>query len=698
MLSTADLIHSPEKVSLHDAVRKKDKALVKKLLAAGIDINAQDYDGDTALHIAIQEAEIEDLEKPDHMVGLLLDHDANIYIENEYNESAIHTLAAYHKHFLFKVFDVRFFDFHTYNYVNSIGSTIMHSIAATNGLTMFEFLFQAKSKSFFNLNKQDVDGNTPVHIAVLNIIYNNADDQLLIKFAEYQADFSLKNKDGDSPIDLLIQAAQLKETYWHTIMRILLELKNNNFNEETLRYLCYATIKKEFSNYIETIEDATKREELLARVKNGENAFGQIFIQEFQQKLQAANLGDKEAQCDLGWFFHDGIVVEKDKMKSLEWFRKAAKQGHVNAQSKLACCYEEGFGISINYKKAFKWMHRAAQKGDPVAQSNLGLYFLNGTGIEKDEKQSVEWYRKAASQEDPEALFQLGKCIEQGVGADKNDEEALGYYRRAANLEMKKAQHRLNGIIAFNTSYIEAAIAKSKISYGKLLKNAVDQVGPTCGPAAFAAAVNGSGYLPKPIYATLAEKPKSKQEEKNHDDVVVEHFKGTSFEALSPTECSLYSIKAFNISLEKINSSISAEESKVPGEAVILPKNCTEEEYQAAIFDALKKGCRLIVPFDEKNGLPGNEKGKSTHYGLLSKAWIDENNICYVAITHHGYHCIVRLTDLYNSNKQLPRDNPRLPGGNLDEYRFTFFKVHTKDSSSETPKPAESLDLKLSGV
>ena len=58
--------------------------------------------------------------------------------------------------------------------------------------------------------------------------------------------------------------------------------------------------------------------------------------------LSAARLGHADAQFRVGVFFYHGIVVKKDDIEALKWFRKAALQGHLAAMSELGIMYAEG--------------------------------------------------------------------------------------------------------------------------------------------------------------------------------------------------------------------------------------------------------------------------------------------------------------------------------------------------------------------
>jgi hypothetical protein len=78
--------------------------------------------------------------------------------------------------------------------------------------------------------------------------------------------------------------------------------------------------------------------------------------------------GDPRAQCNLGVCYANGRGVEKNVVKAVELYGKAAEQGDVAAQSLLGSCYAFGRGVDKDGAIAMKWMQRAAEQGDPATE------------------------------------------------------------------------------------------------------------------------------------------------------------------------------------------------------------------------------------------------------------------------------------------------------------------------------------------
>ena len=93
----------------------------------------------------------------------------------------------------------------------------------------------------------------------------------------------------------------------------------------------------------------------------------------YEEWLPLAELGDAEAQYNLGVMYDEGAGIEKDLVKAAGWFRKAADQGFIDAQTNLGMMYYYGQGIPRDHAEAARWFKRAASQGDHEAGSYLKL-------------------------------------------------------------------------------------------------------------------------------------------------------------------------------------------------------------------------------------------------------------------------------------------------------------------------------------
>lgn len=158
---------------------------------------------------------------------------------------------------------------------------------------------------------------------------------------------------------------------------------------------------------------------------------------------KAADLGDAEAQSNLGTCYAQGSSMPKNEVEASKWYRKSAEQGIANAQYNLGNCYRLGEGVPKDEIEAAKWFRKAGEQGDVEALFMIGSFYAAGEGLPKDLAEAAKWYRKAADLGHPDAQFDLGQCYEGGKGVPQDSNEAVKWYLKAADLGLPDAQVRL---------------------------------------------------------------------------------------------------------------------------------------------------------------------------------------------------------------------------------------------------------------
>ena len=84
----------------------------------------------------------------------------------------------------------------------------------------------------------------------------------------------------------------------------------------------------------------------------------------FDEWRPLAELGDAEAQYNLGVMYDQGFGVEQDLGKAADRYRKAAEQRFVDAQANLGLMYFHGQGLNKDYQAAAHWLNLAVANGD----------------------------------------------------------------------------------------------------------------------------------------------------------------------------------------------------------------------------------------------------------------------------------------------------------------------------------------------
>ncbi len=88
----------------------------------------------------------------------------------------------------------------------------------------------------------------------------------------------------------------------------------------------------------------------------------------FQGHLPLAEMGYPLAECQIGYFYYEGLGVAKDMERACYWTRRAAEHGDWDAQYNLAeQFYEPGLVVERDLEMAKAWYRRAALQGHPEA-------------------------------------------------------------------------------------------------------------------------------------------------------------------------------------------------------------------------------------------------------------------------------------------------------------------------------------------
>lgn len=110
--------------------------------------------------------------------------------------------------------------------------------------------------------------------------------------------------------------------------------------------------------------------------------------------------------------------------KCFEGHLVLAEQGYPLAECQVGYFYYDGLGVEKDLEKAVWWTRRAADHGDRDGQCNLAWFYEDCIGVERDVEQAAFWYRQAALQDHDLAI---DKCKELGVSLDNaiTDREGL---------------------------------------------------------------------------------------------------------------------------------------------------------------------------------------------------------------------------------------------------------------------------------
>lgn len=150
----------------------------------------------------------------------------------------------------------------------------------------------------------------------------------------------------------------------------------------------------------------------------------------FLQK--AADIGNRDAICNLGNVYRNGKRVPKNIHKAIELFKKAADLGNTYAMKKLGYIYIKDKGVK-NIEKATEYFKKAADLDDIEGMNNLAYMYIN---YDKDKKKAIELFTKAANLGNIDATINLCYMYIEGKGVEKNIDKAKEYFKKAKDLSL----------------------------------------------------------------------------------------------------------------------------------------------------------------------------------------------------------------------------------------------------------------------
>lgn len=136
-------------------------------------------------------------------------------------------------------------------------------------------------------------------------------------------------------------------------------------------------------------------------------------------------------------------TVKIDYQKAVELYKKSAELGNSNAQNNLGYCYFTGHGVDRDYKEAINWYEKAAKNNHRDALNSLGRCYEAGLGVDADAKKAFSYYEKAANEDYALGEYNLGRCYEDGIGVEKDLNKAMELYKKSAKEGYEKSKVKL---------------------------------------------------------------------------------------------------------------------------------------------------------------------------------------------------------------------------------------------------------------
>ena len=159
-----------------------------------------------------------------------------------------------------------------------------------------------------------------------------------------------------------------------------------------------------------------------------------IYNLAFRLLKTAADLGDSDAEVNLGYMYARGQGTKADQAEAMRLYRLSADSGNGEGMNAIAYKYTYGTGVPIDMKMAVRWYCRAIAQGNPRALNNLGLLHAQGAGVAFDMDEAIDLWRQSAKLGHANAMLNLGLSLVQMPGAPQKQTEGKDWLIRAAQL------------------------------------------------------------------------------------------------------------------------------------------------------------------------------------------------------------------------------------------------------------------------
>lgn len=169
---------------------------------------------------------------------------------------------------------------------------------------------------------------------------------------------------------------------------------------------------------------------------------------------KSAELGNSEAQYNLGYFLQSGAGGTKNEKEALGWYEKSSDNGFNNGHYAMMMAYGNGEGIEINSEKAFQYALKCANNDDATCMWNVVNCYLTGNGVDANISKFKEWIMRLAKLSNPENLALSGNITSARL-------ELANYYRLGKYFEKNNYQSYLWYLI-YNESKVDFSIVKQE--------------------------------------------------------------------------------------------------------------------------------------------------------------------------------------------------------------------------------------------
>ena len=167
-----------------------------------------------------------------------------------------------------------------------------------------------------------------------------------------------------------------------------------------------------------------------------------------------------EAQLKVGYMNGVGQVVEQNPAIALSWYLLCSKMNNLVCTNNLGVYFRDGIVVDRDYELANIYFKHAADSGSSIGIINYASMFWNGNGVEQSYEKANQLYQKGCDLKQGQACLRLGLSYKKGNGFESNINIANDFYKQSCDFGYGAGCNELgfsyeNGM-GFEASYVEA--------------------------------------------------------------------------------------------------------------------------------------------------------------------------------------------------------------------------------------------------
>lgn len=172
-------------------------------------------------------------------------------------------------------------------------------------------------------------------------------------------------------------------------------------------------------------------------------------IKRYEQALAEfsylADEGDATAYYYLGKMYSQGLGVEQDDQKAIDFYQKAEGSYNIDATYELAdiLLKDAKDKDDPKFETGLRYLKRAAYAGQPNALYQLGNLYEKGEYVDQDYKSAFGFYLMGSLKGDAQSQYKLSTLYLSGLGTPQDFENGLKWISRSARQGYVLGQQKL---------------------------------------------------------------------------------------------------------------------------------------------------------------------------------------------------------------------------------------------------------------